>query len=274
MYPSTSSPSSSFGLRRRSDGSICSRTRSARDPRSDRSAIHGPVGFTASPPDDAGRLAGAVHSRRGTLGGPKHPIRTDGTARAWADLLRCDTRSVAVRPRCTGSRRRARRGAHLYVARAIRIRRVEHCKRSVPGCAFVAPEVGFTGIENGGVLANSAVPARALYVQTKVIRTATASERPSVGPGRARDNEPARIPLWPPGQHEVPTNGKPRCQPARPEARPNQRLYVPLGSPPSVAVGSNSARAAHRSRAPRNDTAHSHPMAARRPISRSPCSQP
>jgi len=31
-------------------------------------------------------------------------------------------------------------------------------------------------------------------VQTKVIRTATASERPSVGLGRARDNEPARIP--------------------------------------------------------------------------------
>jgi hypothetical protein len=48
--------------------------------------------------------------------------------------------------------------------------------------------------ENGGVLANSAVPARALYVQTKVIHTATASERPSVGLGRARDNEPARIP--------------------------------------------------------------------------------
>ncbi len=43
-------------------------------------------------------------------------------------------------------------------------------------------------VENGGVLANSAVPARALYVQTKVIRTATASERPSVGLGRARDN--------------------------------------------------------------------------------------
>ena len=31
-------------------------------------------------------------------------------------------------------------------------------------------------------------------MQTKAIRTATASERPSVGPGRARDNEPARIP--------------------------------------------------------------------------------
>ena len=41
------------------------------------------------------------------------------------------------------------------------------------------------------------------YVRTKVIRTATASERPSAGSDRARDNEPARIPLWPPGQHEV-----------------------------------------------------------------------
>lgn len=40
------------------------------------------------------------------------------------------------------------------------------------------------------------------YVRTKVIRIATASERPSVGPDRARDNEPARI-LWPPGQYEA-----------------------------------------------------------------------
>jgi hypothetical protein len=75
------------------------------------------------------------------------------------------------------------------------------------------------------------------YVRTKVIRTATASERPSVGPGRARDNEPARIPLWPPGQYEVPVNEEPRHQPTRPETRPNQRLDVPLGSPPSVADG-------------------------------------
>jgi hypothetical protein len=87
-------------------------------------------------------------------------------------------------------------------------------------------------------------------VRTKVIRTATASERPSVGPGRARDNEPARIPQWPPGQHEASTNDEPRHQPACPETRPNQRLCVSLGSPPSVAVGSLSARTAHRSRAP------------------------
>src|SRR5882757_1630273 len=76
-------------------------------------------------------------------------------------------------------------------------------------------------------------PARALLhtdqgYAPRVIRTATASERPSVGPGRARGVEPARIPLWPPGQHEVPTNDEPRHQPARPETRPNQRLYVPL----------------------------------------------
>src|SRR5262245_44281508 len=80
------------------------------------------------------------------------------------------------------------------------------------------------------------------YVRNKAIRTATASERPSVGPGRARGYEPARIPLWPPGQHEAPTNDEPRHQPARPEAQPNQRLDVPLGSPPSVAVGSPTAR--------------------------------
>ena len=109
------------------------------------------------------------------------------------------------------------------------------------------------GVENGGVLANPAVPARALYVQTKVIRTATASERPSVGPGRARDDKPARIPLWPPGQHEVPINEEPRDQPARPETQPNQRLYVPLGSPPLIAVGSPSTHAAHRSCAPQID---------------------
>ena len=85
----------------------------------------------------------------------------------------------------------------------------------------------------------------------KVVRLATASERPSVGPGRARGDEPARIPQGHPGQYEVLISDAPRHQPARPETRPNQRLYVPLGSPPSVAVGSSSARAAHRSRAPK-----------------------
>jgi hypothetical protein len=62
------------------------------------------------------------------------------------------------------------------------------------------------------------------YSRTKVFRIAVASKRPSVGLGRARDNQPARIPLWPPGQHEVTTNDEPRDQPKRPEARPNQRL--------------------------------------------------
>src|SRR6185436_5430537 len=76
------------------------------------------------------------------------------------------------------------------------------------------------------------------YVRTKVIRTATASERPSVGHGRARSDELARIPLWPPGQYEVPPSDEPRHQPSRQETRPNQRLCVPLGSPPSVAVSS------------------------------------
>ncbi len=95
-------------------------------------------------------------------------------------------------------------------------------------------------------------PLERFYVRTKVIRMATASERPSAGLGRARDNEPARITLWPTGQHEIPTNDEPRYQPVRPETRPNQRLYVSFGSPPLVAMGSSPARAAHRSRAPKN----------------------
>jgi hypothetical protein len=92
------------------------------------------------------------------------------------------------------------------------------------------------------------------YLRTKAVRAATASERPSAGPDRARGNKPARIPQWHPGQYEILTNDEPRHQPARPETRPNQRLYVPLGSPPSVAVGSLSAPAAHRSRAPQINT--------------------
>ncbi len=101
--------------------------------------------------------------------------------------------------------------------------------------------LGITGAgaqENGGARVDSAIPARAQSVRTKVIRTATASERPSVGLGCARGNEPARIPLWPPSQYEVPTTDEPRYQQVRPETPPNQRLYVPLGSPPLVAVGS------------------------------------
>jgi hypothetical protein len=49
------------------------------------------------------------------------------------------------------------------------------------------------------------------------------------------------------------TNDEPRHSPVRPEARPNQRLYEPPGSPPSVAVGLSSTRAAHRSPAPNTD---------------------
>jgi hypothetical protein len=56
-------------------------------------------------------------------------------------------------------------------------------------------------------------------------------------------------PQRPPGQHEVAINEAPRHQPVRLESRSNQRLYVPFGSPPSVAVGFSTARAAHQSRA-------------------------
>jgi len=127
--------------------------------------------------------------------------------------------------------------------------------------------------ENGGAFADSAIPALApprtdQGYPPEVIRTATASERPSVGPGRARDNEPARIPLMASWPARGPTNDEPRHPPARPETRPNQRLYVPLGSPPSVAVGYFSARAAHRSRAPQTDTARMTQIAAGVKISR------
>ena len=106
------------------------------------------------------------------------------------------------------------------------------------------------------------------YARNKVVRAATALERPSVGHGRARGNEPARTPLGPPGQYEALTNDEPRHQPARPETRPNQRLYVPLGSPPSFAVSSSSARAAHRSRAPQIDVLRMTSIAARVKTSR------
>ena len=56
-------------------------------------------------------------------------------------------------------------------------------------------------------------------------------------------------PQRPHGRYEVPTNELPRNQPVRLELRSNQRLYVPFGSPPSVAVGFSSTRAAHASRA-------------------------
>ena len=108
--------------------------------------------------------------------------------------------------------------------------------------------------ENGGVLADSAIPCSSII--TYGPRQSAQQLHRSVHPldlGRARGNEPARIPQWHPGQYEFLTNDEPRHQPARPETRPNQRLYVPLGSPPSVAVGSLSARAAHRSRAPQID---------------------
>src|ERR1700728_4275112 len=103
--------------------------------------------------------------------------------------------------------------------------------------------------ENGGVRLDSAIPCSSMITRGPRLCAQAASERPSVGHGRARGNEPARIPLGPPGQYEASTNDEPRHQPARPETRPNQRLYVPLGSPPSVAAGSSSTRAAHRSRA-------------------------
>jgi hypothetical protein len=105
-------------------------------------------------------------------------------------------------------------------------------------------------LKNGGVRKDPAIPARA--------RLPTDQGRPHgncIGAsirwtGRARGHEPVRIPQWHPGQYQALTKNKPRHQPSRPETRPNQRLHMPLGSPPLVAVGSSSARATHRSRAP------------------------
>jgi hypothetical protein len=121
--------------------------------------------------------------------------------------------------------------------------------------------------ENGGVREDSAIPARALLPTDQGSPRSNCIGASIRWTDRARGNEPARIPQWHPGQYEVPTNDEPR-QPARPETRPNQRLYVSLGSPPSVAVGSSSARAAHRSRASQIDILRITSIAARVKISR------
>jgi len=113
-----------------------------------------------------------------------------------------------------------------------------------------APPAGRTK-ENGGVREDFAIPARALLPTDQGRPHGNCIGASVHWTGRARGHEPARIPEWHPGQYEASTKSKPRHQPSRPETRPNQRLYVPLGSPPLVAVGSSSARAAHRSRAPR-----------------------
>jgi hypothetical protein len=109
--------------------------------------------------------------------------------------------------------------------------------------------------ENGGVREDSAIPARALLPTDQGRPRSNCIGASVHWTGRARGHEPARIPQWHSGQYEALTKSKPRHQPSRPETRPNQRLYVPLGSPPLVAVGSSSARAAHRSRAPHTRSA-------------------
>jgi hypothetical protein len=95
-------------------------------------------------------------------------------------------------------------------------------------------------LENGGVREDSATPCSSIitYRSRQSVKQLHRSVHP-LDLGRARGNEPARIPQRHPGQHEVLTNDEPRHQPSALQARPNQRLYVPLGSPPSVAVGSS-----------------------------------
>jgi hypothetical protein len=102
-------------------------------------------------------------------------------------------------------------------------------------------------------LEDPAIPARALLPKDQGRPHGNCVGASIHWTSRARGDEPARKTLWHPGQYEALSKSEPRHQPSRPETRPNQRLYVPLGSPPLVAVGSSSARAAHRSRAPKPD---------------------
>jgi hypothetical protein len=117
--------------------------------------------------------------------------------------------------------------------------------------------------KNGGVREDPAIPARVLLPADQGHPHGNCIGASIHWTGRARGDEPARIPQWHPGQYEALTKSEPRHQPSRPETRPNQRLYVSLGSPPLVAVGSSSARAAHRSRAPKLDALRMASIAAR-----------
>jgi hypothetical protein len=117
--------------------------------------------------------------------------------------------------------------------------------------------------KNGGVREDPAIPARALLPTDQGRPHGNCIGASIHWTGRARGDEPARTSQWHPGQYEALTKSEPRHQPSRPETRPNQRLYVPLGSPPLVAVGSSSARAAHRSRAPKLDALRMALIAAR-----------
>jgi hypothetical protein len=103
--------------------------------------------------------------------------------------------------------------------------------------------------ENGGALTDSAIPARAPACADQGHLHGNCIEASYRWIRSRAWREPARILLRPTGRYEVPTNNGPRRSPAGLELRSNQRLYVPFGSPPSVAVGSAAARAAHRSRA-------------------------
>ena len=102
--------------------------------------------------------------------------------------------------------------------------------------------------ENGGALADSAIPCSCMNPCGQGDRAATASEHPSVGDlGRARDESlrasseavrPARVRY----RRTSPTN--------TPRVATEPTFELDIGSPPQAAVGCSPTRTAHRSRAP------------------------
>jgi hypothetical protein len=85
--------------------------------------------------------------------------------------------------------------------------------------------------ENGGALADSAISCSSMKPCGQgTARQLHRSVRP-LGSSVARVTQACAHRLRPSGRREPSTSDEPR-QPVRPELRPNQRLNVPLGSPP------------------------------------------
>ncbi len=102
---------------------------------------------------------------------------------------------------------------------------------------YLCPITILTSQENGGVLVDPAIPARLPLPAEQGHLHGNCIEASFRWTRSRAWREPARSLLRPSGLYEVPINEVPRTQPVRLELRSNQRLYVPFGSPPSVAVG-------------------------------------